>query len=232
MNNILDINSLSKNYGRKLALNSLNLKLEKGKIFGLLGPNGSGKTTLIKIIAGLLKESKGDILINGTKPGVESKKIVSYLPDEGYLYKWMKIKDAIELFKDFYDDFDEEKMNQLLEFMKLNKEMKITSLSRGMSEKLNLSLVLSRKAELYILDEPIAGVDPVAREKILDAIINNYNPDSSMIITTHLVKDIERIFDDVAFISEGKIIKYGVAEDLRMENNKSIDELYRDIFAE
>lgn len=232
MDYILETSDLCKNYGRKMALSNLNLKLESGKILGLLGPNGSGKTTFIKILTGLLRESNGEILINGMKPGIESKKVVSYLPDKNYLYKWMKIKDAVQLFKDFYDDFDEKKMCELLNFMKLDKEMKVTSLSKGMTEKLNLSLVLSRKAKIYVLDEPIAGVDPVAREKILDAIINNYTEDSSMIITTHLVKDIERVFDDVAFISEGTIIKEGNAEELRMENNKSIDEIYREIFAE
>ena len=229
---ILETHDLYKNYGRKVALSELNLKLEKGKILGLLGPNGSGKTTLIKIITGLVKQSSGQILVYGMEPGVESKKIVSYLPDKNFLYKWMKIGDAIQLFKDFYDDFDENKMNELLNFMKLDREMKVTSLSKGMTEKLNLSLVLSRKAKLYVLDEPIAGVDPVAREKILDAIITNYAENSSMIITTHLVKDIERVFDDVAFISDGRIIKKGNAEELRIENNKSIDEIYREIFAQ
>jgi len=232
MNYVLEANDLCKNYGKKMALTNLNLKLEKGKILGLLGPNGSGKTTLIKIITGLLRESSGQILVSGMKPGIESKKIVSYLPDKNYIYKWMKIKDAVQLFKDFYDDFDENKINELLKFMKLDKNMKVTSLSKGMTEKLNLSLVLSRQAELYVLDEPIAGVDPVAREKILDAIINNYTKNSSMIITTHLVKDIERIFDDVAFISYGRIIKEENAEELRIQNNKSIDEIYREIFAE
>ncbi|KYH35540.1 ABC transporter ATP-binding protein YtrB [Clostridium tepidiprofundi DSM 19306] len=232
MDYVLQTRDLCKNYGKKIALTKLNLKLEKGKILGLLGPNGSGKTTLIKIITGLLRESSGQILVSGMKPGVESKKIVSYLPDKNYIYKWMKIEDAVQLFKDFYDDFDENKMNELLKFMKLDKNMKVTSLSKGMTEKLNLSLVLSRRAKLYVLDEPIAGVDPVAREKILDAIINNYAENSSMIITTHLVKDIERIFDDVAFISYGRIIKEGNAEELRIQNNKSIDEIYREIFAE
>jgi ABC-2 type transport system ATP-binding protein len=230
MGKLLEINNLSKTYITKKALKSVNYSLEEGKVLGLLGPNGSGKTTLIKIAAGILRQSSGDIFIDDHKPGVYTKSIVSYLPDKNYLYKWMKIKDAVDFFKDFYSNFDEKKAYELLEFMKLDKDSKITSLSKGMMEKLNLTLVLSRNARLYILDEPIAGVDPVAREKILDAIINNYNEKSSMIITTHLVRDIERVFDDVAFIREGEIILSGNAEDLRIERGKSIDELFREVF--
>lgn len=230
MDYILTTKELSKSYFTKRALNNLNFNAEKGKIIGLLGPNGSGKTTFIKIAVGILRQTSGEILIDGHKPGIYTKSVVSYLSDKNYLYKWMKIKDAVEFFKDFYTDFDEKKAYELLDFMELDKEAKVTSLSKGMMEKLNLTLVLSRKAKLYILDEPIAGVDPVAREKILDAIINNYNEDSSMIITTHLVRDIERIFDDVAFIREGEIVLSGNAEDLRMERGKSIDELFREVF--
>ncbi len=227
---ILEAKNLNKSYFNKNALNNANLTLEKGKVLGLLGPNGSGKTTFIKIAAGILRPSSGELLIDGNVPGVYTKSIVSYLPDKNFLYKWMKVKDAINLFKDFYQDFDYKKCEELLQFMKLDKEMKITELSKGMHEKLNLTLVLSRKAKLYILDEPIAGVDPVARENILDAIINNYNEDSSMIITTHLVKEIERLFDDVAFISNGEIILSGNAEELRTERGVSIDELYREVY--
>lgn len=230
MDIILETKDLCKNYFNKKALDNFNLTLEKGKVFGLLGPNGSGKTTFIKIATGLLRQSSGEILIDGKKPSVKTKEIVSYLPDKNYLYKWMKISDAIELFKDFYKDFDENKCNELLEFMKLDKSLKVTALSKGMLEKLNLTLVLSRKAKLYILDEPLAAVDPVAREQILDAIIKNYNEDSSMIITTHLVHDIERIFDDVAFIKDGSIVLQGNAEDLRCQKGKSVDELFREVF--
>lgn len=230
MDNILEAKDLSKSYFTKKALNNVNLEIQKGKVVGLLGPNGSGKTTFIKIAAGILRKSSGEILIDGKKPGVETKAVVSYLPDRNYLYKWMKIRDAVELFKDFYDDFDDKKCEELLKFMKLEEEAKVTSLSKGMMEKLNLTLVLSRKAKLYILDEPLAGVDPVAREQILDAIINNYSEDCSMIITTHLVKDIERVFDDVAFIKDGEIVLRGNAEDLRYEKGKSIDELFREVF--
>lgn len=232
MKNIVEAKSLSKSYFKKKALDDLNLNIPEGQVLGLLGPNGSGKTTFIKILSGILSQSKGDIIIDGHEPSPYTKSVVSYLPDKNYLYKWMTVNDAIVFFKDFYSDFDEVKAYELLTFMKLDKNSKVTSLSKGMSEKLNLTLVLSRKAKLYVLDEPIAGVDPVAREKILDAIINNYNKDSSMIITTHLVRDIERIFDHVSFISEGKIILSGNAEELREEKGKSIDELYRDVFGE
>ena len=232
MKNIVEAKSLSKSYFKKKALDDFNLNIPEGQVLGLLGPNGSGKTTFIKILSGILSQSKGDIIIDGHEPSPYTKSVVSYLPDKNYLYKWMTVNDAIVFFKDFYSDFDEVKAYELLTFMKLDKNSKVTSLSKGMSEKLNLTLVLSRKAKLYVLDEPIAGVDPVAREKILDAIINNYNKDSSMIITTHLVRDIERIFDHVSFISEGKIILSGNAEELREEKGRSIDELYRDVFGE
>ncbi|MCY6485732.1 ABC transporter ATP-binding protein [Clostridium aestuarii] len=230
MNDILKTRELTKSYFRKKALNGVNISLQKGRVLGLLGSNGSGKTTFLKIAAGILRQTSGEILIDGKKTGVVTKAIVSYLPDKNYLYKWMKIKDAVELFKDFYKDFDQEKCKELLKFMKLDEEAKVTSLSKGMMEKLNLTLVLSRKAKLYILDEPLAGVDPVAREQILDAIVQNYNENSSMIITTHLVKDIERIFDDVAFIRDGEIVLSGNAEELRAEKEKSIDELFREVF--
>jgi len=227
---MLKVENLSKSYINKKALNNISLTLEKGKVLGLLGPNGSGKTTLIKIITGLIKSYNGTVLINDECPGVSTKSIISYLPDVNHLYKWMKVKDALNFFIDFYDDFDKDKAEELLEFMKLNKDSKINTLSKGMLERLNLTLVMSRKAKLYVLDEPIAGVDPVAREKILDTIVNNFSGDSSMLITTHLVKDIERIFDDVAFISDGDITLYGNAEELRIDRGKSIDELYREVF--
>lgn len=230
MAEILSASNLSKSYFRKKALKDINLNLEEGKILGLLGENGSGKTTFLKIIAGILRKSGGEVQICGQKPGVKTKSIVSYLPDKNYLYKWMTIGDAVQFFKDFYADFNEKKCEELLKFMKLEKDLKVTELSKGMVEKLNLSLVLSRDAKLYVLDEPLGGVDPVAREQILDAIVKQYSEESSIIITTHLVKDIERIFDEVAFIKGGEIVLQGNAEDLRIENNKSIDELYREVF--
>jgi len=230
MYNILKAENLCKSYFNKKALRGANLTIQQGKIVGLLGPNGSGKTTFLKIAAGILHPSSGKLLIDGQEPGVYTKSIVSYLPDTEYFLKWMKIKDAIQYFKDFYADFDEKKAAELLEFMKLDTNSSVKSLSKGMKEKLKLTLVLSRKAKLYILDEPLGGVDPTAREKILDAIINNFSENSSMIITTHLVNDIERIFDDVAFISDGEIVLQGNAEELRLSKNQSIDELYREVF--
>ncbi|MDD2447573.1 MAG: ABC transporter ATP-binding protein [Tissierellia bacterium] len=228
--NIVEIKNLTKRYGNKSALNGLNLSIQKGQIVGILGPNGSGKTTLIKILAGILRKTSGEVIIDSHNPGIDTKAIVSYLPDRNFLYEWMKIQDALDMFKDFYDDFDEGKADELLKFMKLEKDMRIDGLSKGMKEKLNLTLVLSRKAKLYILDEPIAGVDPVARDQILDAIINNYEENSSMLITTHLVRDMEKMFDEVAFISEGQIILEGNAEGLREEKSMQIDDLYKEIF--
>ncbi|MGN9163820.1 ABC transporter ATP-binding protein [Tissierellaceae bacterium HCP3S3_D8] len=230
MSNIIEIKNLSKSYLNKKALNNLNLNIEKGKVVGILGPNGSGKTTLIKILTGILRESKGEILIDGKRPGVYTKSVVSYLPDRNFLYKWMSIQDAVNFYKDFYKDFDENKAYGLLKFMKLEPDMKIDSLSKGMNEKLNLTLVLSRNAKVYILDEPIAGVDPVARDQILDAIIENYNKESTMIITTHLVRDMENIFDDVVFLKEGIVEMMGNAETLREERGMQIDDLYKEIF--
>lgn len=232
MANIIEIKGLSKTYSNKKALNNVSLTIEKGKVVGILGPNGSGKTTMIKILAGILRATKGEVLIDGNRPGVTTKSIISYLPDRNFLYDWMNIQDAINFFKDFYEDFDENRAYELLDFMKLDKNMKVDSLSKGMMEKLNLTLVLSRKAKLYILDEPIAGVDPVARDQILDAIINNFNEESTMLITTHLVRDMENIFDEVVFLREGEIYLQGNAEVLREERNMKIDDLYKEIFGE
>ncbi|MBU5427504.1 ABC transporter ATP-binding protein [Tissierella pigra] len=232
MENIIEIKGLTKSYLNKKALNNVDLNLEKGKVIGILGPNGSGKTTMIKIITGILRQSKGDILVDGKKPGVYTKSVVSYLPDRNFLYEWMNIQDGINFYKDFYTDFDENKAYELLKFMKLDRNAKISSLSKGMTEKLNLTLVLSRKAKVYVLDEPIAGVDPVARDQILDAIINNYDKESTMLITTHLVRDMENIFDDVVFLRDGEIYLTGNAEDLREEKGMQIDELYKEIFGE
>jgi ABC-2 type transport system ATP-binding protein len=230
MTNILHAEKISKSYLNKKALRGVDLEIMPGKIIGLLGPNGSGKTTFLKIAAGILHPSKGEILIDGQVPGVYTKSIVSYLPDNEYLPKWMKVKDAVKYFKDFYSDFDEKKAKEMLVFMKLDEKSTVKSLSKGMKEKLKLTLVLSRAAKLYILDEPLGGVDPTTREQILNAIVNNFSEGSSMIITTHLVNDIERIFDDVVFISDGEIILQGNAEELRMSKKKSIDELYREVF--
>ena len=229
---IIKTENLVRKYGSKKALDGINLEVEKGKIVGILGPNGSGKTTLIKILTGLLRPTSGSVRIDDKEIGIETKKIVSYLPDRNFLYDWMNIGDAGDFYNDFYDDFEEEKFNQLLTFMHLDRTMKVPELSKGMHEKLNLALVLSRNAELYILDEPIAGVDPVARDQILDAIINNYREDSAMLITTHLVRDMENIFEDVVFLKEGNIVLEGNAEELRVEYGNQIDGIYKEIFGE
>ena len=230
METMLNTTNLTKKYSRNRGLDGLNMEIKTGRIVGLLGPNGSGKTTFLKIAAGILRQDAGEIEIDGKKPGIYTKSIVSYLPDTNYLYKWMKIKDAVKFYSDMFKDFDRAKCDELLKFMNLEEGDKVASLSKGMLEKLNLSLTISRKAKLYILDEPLGGVDPTAREKIIDTILNNYREDSSMIVTTHLVNDIERLFDDVFFISEGKIVLEGNAEELRISKGKSIDELYREVF--
>lgn len=230
MTHIIQINDLTKSYRNKKALDNLNLTIKKGGVIGILGPNGSGKTTLIKILTGLLQTSKGEVLIDGERPGSYTKSIVSYLPDRNFLYDWMRVSDAIAFYNDFYNDFDEHKANDLITFMDLTTDMKVKELSKGMHEKLNLSLVLARKAKVYIIDEPIAGVDPVARDQILDAIVKNYDEESTMIITTHLVRDMERLFDEVVFLRNGKIELTGNAESLREEKSMQIEDLYKDIF--
>jgi ABC-2 type transport system ATP-binding protein len=228
----LKTEKLTKSYFAKKALRGVDIQIQEGQIVGLLGPNGSGKTTLMKIVAGILKPSGGSVEICGLTPGVGTKEIVSYLPDVNYLMKWMKIKDALNFFNDFYKDFNIMKAKEMLKFMNLSEDEKITSLSKGMAEKLYLTLTLSRKAKLYVLDEPLGGIDPIAREQIMDAIINNYREDCAMLISTHLVKDIERVFDRALFIADGSVILEGNAEELREQYNKSLDGIYREVFAD
>jgi ABC-2 type transport system ATP-binding protein len=231
MEYLLKVESLTKKYGRKKALDGFTLNIESGKIVGLLGPNGSGKTTFIKTAAALLRSDRGEILIDGKKLGVETKALVSYLPDRDFLYKWMKIKDAVNFFKDFFKDFDEKKAYEMIEFMKLEPNQKVTSLSKGMGERLNLSLILSRKARLYLLDEPLAAVDPATRDKLINAIIQNFRDDSTLIISTHLVNDVERLFDEAAFISDGRIILHENVEKLKEERGKSLEDVFKEMFA-
>lgn len=205
MSELLKITNVTKKYHHFKALNNVSMTLESGKIIGLLGPNGSGKTTLIKIINGLLKDYEGEVLVDGKNVGIDSRKIISYLPDENYFQDWMYIKDVLSIFSDLYEDFDKENCLTLMNRFKLDKGMKIKEMSKGMKEKFQLSLVMSRKAKLYILDEPIAGVDPAAREVILDVILNNYEEDALVLISTHLISDLETIFDDVVFLKDGEI---------------------------
>lgn len=230
MSELLKINNVTKKYHRFKALDNVSLSLESGKIIGLLGPNGSGKTTLIKIINGLLKDYEGEIFVDGKEIGLNSRKIISYLPDENYFQDWMYIKDVLNIFSDLYDDFDQENCLKLMSRFKLDKKMKIKEMSKGMKEKFQLSLVMSRKAKLYILDEPIAGVDPAAREVILDVILNNYEEDALVLISTHLISDLETIFDDIVFLKDGKIVLHQSTEELRIERKQSIDEAFREVF--
>lgn len=227
---LLECKNLYKDYGTKKVLKDVNLTIPRGKIIGLLGSNGSGKTTLIKLINDLITPTKGEILINGEHPGINSKKIISYLPERTYLSMNMKVKEIIEYFKDFYDNFDKDKAYELLKKLNINPNDKLKTMSKGTKEKVQLILVMSRKADLYILDEPIGGVDPAARDYILDTILKNFNKDASIIISTHLIADIERILDDVIFISDGKIVLYEEADKLRNKENKSIDMIFREMF--
>lgn len=230
MSDLLKITNVTKKYHHFKALNNVSMTLESGKIIGLLGPNGSGKTTLIKIINGLLKDYEGEVLVDGKNVGIDSRKIISYLPDENYFQDWMYIKDVLSIFSDLYEDFDKENCLTLMNRFKLDKGMKIKEMSKGMKEKFQLSLVMSRKAKLYILDEPIAGVDPAAREVILDVILNNYEEDALVLISTHLISDLETIFDDVVFLKDGEIVLHQSTEDLRLERKQSIDEAFREVF--
>lgn len=228
MTQLLQLHHVTKKYKKHVAIDDVTLSLPAGKIIGLLGPNGSGKTTLIKLMNGLLHPTTGDIVIDGYRPSVETKKIVSYLPDTSYLRENMKIKDALTLFEDFYNDFSREKAEHLLEDLDLNPDEQLKNLSKGNKEKVQLILVMSRQAKLYILDEPIGGVDPAAREYILRTIINNYCEDASVVISTHLVAEIEPILDEIVFLKEGKVILQGNTDDIREEYGKSIDSLFRE----
>ena len=228
--NILECRNLVKSYGNKVALEGIDLSMKRGRIVGLLGPNGSGKSTLIKLANGLLTPTSGELLINGNRPGIETKKIVSYLPERTYLADWMKVSDIINFFKDFYEDFNVEKAYDMLSKLNINANDKLKTMSKGTKEKVQLILVMSREAELYFLDEPIAGVDPAARDYILNTIISNYNENSTVVISTHLISDIEQILDDVIFISYGKIYLSKSVDEIREEEGKSVDALFREVF--
>lgn len=230
MNTILECEALSKKFSSLDALSNINLKLERGRIIGLLGPNGSGKTTLLKIINGLLVPSEGKIQIAGMEPGVETKKIVSYLPERTYLADWMKVSEIIDFFKDFYDDFDAKKAYDMLQRLQIDPSRKLKTLSKGTKEKVQLILVMSRKAELYCLDEPIGGVDPASRDYILNTIITNYNENATVLISTHLISEIENILDEVIFIKNGTVTLHASVDDVRTKEGKSIDSLFREVF--
>ena len=227
---LLEIKNLCKSFDHKEVLTGVNVSIPKGKIVGLLGKNGAGKTTLIKLINDLLTPTSGEILVKGYQIGVDSKKVISYLPERTYLNKQMKVSEVIEYFKDFYEDFDAAKAEKLLKDLDLDINQKLSKMSKGMQEKVQLVLVMSRNADLYILDEPLGGVDPATRDYILDTILSNFNEKASVIISTHLISDIERILDEVVFIDKGKIVLQSDADKLRNKENASIDEIFRRMF--
>lgn len=231
MKELVSITNLTKMYGRNPALRGVNLSIPRGRIIGLLGPNGSGKSTLIKLMCGLLQPTAGSVLIDGFAPGVETKKRISYLPERTYLTSSRRISDLLDYFNDFYDNFDPKRALSMLDSLQIDKNAAMKSLSKGTKEKVQLVLVMSRDADLYILDEPIAGVDPAARDYILKTIISNYNENASILLSTHLISDIEAVLDDVIFIRDGQLLLYSSVEDIRSNYGKSIDGYFREVFA-
>jgi ABC-2 type transport system ATP-binding protein len=230
MSTLLECHNLTKKYGKKEVLSNLNLSLESGQIVGLLGPNASGKTTFMKLANGLLVPTSGKLLINGEKPGVKSRSIVSYLPDANYLPDWMNVNSLVKMFEDFYEDFEVKKAQDMLDRLNIDGKERLKTLSKGTKEKVQLILAMSRKAELYLLDEPIGGVDPAARDYILDTIIGSYSENKTVIISTHLIADIEPILDRVLFIREGQIILNHTVDEIRKYEQKSVDELFREVY--
>ena len=230
MTPILECRDLSKRYGSVQALERVNLTIEPGKIVGLLGPNGSGKTTLIKMANGLLTWERGDLLIDGMAPGIETKKIVSYLPERTYLSEWMTAAQTIDFFEDFYPDCRRDRAEEMLLRLNVPLDRRIRQLSKGTREKVQLILVMSRKAKLYLLDEPIGGVDPATRDYILSTIIGNYDPEATVLISTHLIADVEQVLDEVVFISQGQVVLQQTVDQIREEQNKSVDQLFREVF--
>lgn len=231
MSDLLKLENVTKTYATKTALDNVSLTIPAGSIVGLLGPNGSGKSTMIKLINGLLEPTSGSVRIRDMAPGIETKKIVSYLPERTYLNSWMKVQDLLNFFADFYTDFDYSRALEMLTNLKIDPKAKLKTLSKGTKEKVQLILVMSRKADLYILDEPIGGVDPAGRDYILKTIIKNYSETSSILIATHLIQEVEQICDEVIFLSEGRIVLQGNVDEIREEKGKSIDNLFREVFS-
>lgn len=230
MSELLTCRGLTRRFGSRCALNNVDLSLESGKIIGLLGPNGSGKTTLIKIVNQLLAPTSGEVLVAGSPLSVKTKAMISYLPDRMYLGNWMHVSDAVDFFADFYADFDRSRAQDMLDKLNIRLSDTIRAMSKGTKEKLQLILVMSRRASLYCLDEPIAGVDPAARDYILSTILNNYEPDASVLISTHLISDVENILDEVIFIRDGAIVLQSSVDDLRIQHGKSVDHIFREVF--
>lgn len=229
-NNILTCQGLSKQYSMKKALDNVTLTLPAGRMVGLLGPNGSGKTTFLKLIAGFLTPSTGEVYVCGKKPGVETKRLVSYLPDRLALDRYERVFQLLQMYEDFFDDFDAQKAILMLEDLKIEPNMRLSAMSKGMLEKVQLILTMSRKAKLYLLDEPLGGVDPAARDYILNTILRNYNENSTVIFSTHLISDVEKILDDAILLKEGKVEMFKSVDDIRTEYGKSVDELFREVF--
>ena len=230
MAELLRCDGITKKYGPLIALNNIDLSIEGGRIIGLLGPNGSGKTTLIKLINGLLTPTSGSLTVCGGAPGVETKKVVAYLPDSNYLNSWMTVGQLVDMFCDFYEDFRRDTAIEMLTRLGITTGVRLKTLSKGNKEKVLLILVMSRSAKLYVLDEPIAGVDPATRDYIISTIIGNYNPEASVIISTHLISDIEQVLDEVIFINNGNIVLHKSVDAIREESGKSADELFREVF--
>lgn len=230
MENIVEVKNLTKKYGSKAALKDVTLAIKKGQIVGLLGPNGSGKSTFIKVLTGMNSNYSGEVRIDGNEIGVETKKVVSYLPDGNFFPDWMKVKDALALFQDMFEDFDKVKALEILKRFNIEEDMRIKSMSKGTKEKMQLTLVMSRNAKLIVLDEPIGGVDPAAREVIMETILQNFNEDQTILLATHLIADIEKIFDSVIFIKEGEIVLNEEVETIRLEKQKSIVDLFKEEF--
>ncbi|MEK5235919.1 ABC transporter ATP-binding protein [Paenibacillus sp. FSL L8-0470] len=229
MGNVLECANLTKMYGKKAALNGLNLTVPKGSIVGLLGPNGAGKTTLMKLIVALLRNYKGTITVGGQRPGVETKKIVSYLPDREFLYSWMSIEECVDFYYHAFADFQRDKACGMIEMLGLNLKDKVKSLSKGMQERVSLSLTFARRAQLFVLDEPLAAVDPSTRDKIMQIILDNFDPDSSILISTHLIRDVESLFTHIAIVDEGKVQLQGSVEELKREYGMPIEDLFKNI---
>lgn len=227
---VLQITNLHKSYGSHSVLEGVSFCIPRGKIVGLLGPNGCGKSTIMKLIAGLIPLSKGEILINGTAPGQKTKSLISYLPERSYLNDWMRISDLLSFFHDFYSDFDLERAKQMLADLNIALNDRLKTMSKGTKEKVQLVLVMSRRARLYLLDEPIGGVDPAARDYILNTILKNFEEDSSILISTHLIQDVETVFDRALFLNQGKIVIDGEVDEIREKYGKSIDGLFREVF--
>ena len=227
---LVEFKNVYKAYGKKEILKDVSFKIESGKIIGLLGKNGVGKSTIIKLLNDLITPTSGEVLFDGLKPGVESKKRISYLPEKTYLDRSMKVKEVLKYYSEFFSDFDIERAKELLKDLNLDLEDYLVKMSKGMLEKLQLVLTMSRNADLYILDEPLGGVDPATRDYILDTILSNFKEGSSVIVSTHIISDIEKILDEVIFIDKGEIVLYENADELRQEHNASIDEIFRGMF--